>query len=401
MPFLKRFTHGLWLRLPQRKRRRWFIALFAAICPRPGNGNPPTRLPAVVGGVLGSTTGLGESARMNVEALRVAGLPFATVDFSSSLLGDQGRPQRRMADTADADGPGSLILHVSGPFIPYALHRCGRRLLRDKRVIGFWHWELPRLPAEWKVGMPYVHEVWVPSRFCAEAVRHDYSGPVAVVPHPVDVQGTAKAHRTDGVFSVVTMFNMASGFERKNPVASIRAFRQAFGRDGTARLTVKVLNPEAYPAGMAELRGAIEGCGNIAVRTEPMTRGEVLALIGGADAVLSLHRSEGFGLLAAEAMLIGVPVVATDWSATAEFVTAETGLPIPHRLIPAIDPQGSYHFPDQRWADPDVDAAAEALCRLRADPALASALAGRAKTKAADMFSAAHYIERIKAALGC
>lgn len=354
----------------------------------------------IVGGVLRSTTGLGESARMNVEAVRKAGMPYGTMDLSGSFLGDPDLPPIEAPGVASLVGPGSLIMHVSAPFIPYALHHCGRRVVRDKRVIGFWHWELPRLPAEWRAGMPFVHEVWVPSRFCADAVRHDYSGPVRIIPHPVEVNGVAKTHRTDGVFRVTTMLNTASGFERKNPLAAVRAFRMAFGRDETARLVVKLLNPEAYPAGMAALREAMAGQDNIELRTEQMTRAQVLALIAGSDAVLSLHRSEGFGLLAAEAALVGVPVVATDWSATAEFVTAETGMPVPYRLVPAVDPQGSYHFPEQLWADPDVEAAAQALLSLRNEPEHAAALATRAKAMASDMFSPARYVQAITQALG-
>lgn len=354
----------------------------------------------VVGGVLRSTTGLGESARMNVEAVRKAGLPYATVDFSGSFLGNPDLPPIGEPGSASVEGPGSLVLHVSAPFVPYALSQCGRRVVAGKRVIGFWHWELPRLPAEWRAGMPFVHEVWVPSRFCADAVRQDYDGPVTIIPHPVEVDGVTKTSRTDGAFTVMTMFNMASGFERKNPLASIRAFQQAFGQDAGARLVVKLLNPDAYPAGMEALRNAVAGYDNILLRTEQMTRAQVLALIAGADVVLSLHRSEGFGLLAAEAMLIGVPVIATDWSATAEFVTAETGMPIPYRLVPAVDPQGSYHFPEQQWADADVEAAARALATLRNDPARAAALAARAKAMATEMFSSARYVEGIRAALG-
>jgi glycosyltransferase involved in cell wall biosynthesis len=301
---------------------------------------------------------------------------------------------------APAIGPGSLILHVSGPFIPYALGRCGRSVVRHKHVIGYWHWELPRLPKDWAVGMEFVHEVWVSSRFCAEAVRHDFKGPVRIIPHLVDVGDTRKSDRTNDSFRVLTMFNMASGFERKNPLATVRAFQRAFGHDPKAHLVVKVLNPSAYPPGMAALAAEAEGFDNITLVTTPLARPEVYALIAGADAVMSLHRAEGFGLLAAEAMLIGVPVIATDWSATTDFVTAETGLPIPYRLVPALDPQGSYHDPDQVWADPDVAAAAQALLRLRSDRSFAAGLARTAKAMVGDMLSAERYAEHIRAALG-
>ena len=58
--------------------------------------------------------------------------------------------------------------------------------------------------------------------------------------------------------------------------------------------------------------------GNVRLHTRDLSRADSHALIACADIVLSLHRSEGFGLVPAEAMLLGKPVVATDWSATAE-----------------------------------------------------------------------------------
>jgi glycosyltransferase involved in cell wall biosynthesis len=124
-----------------------------------------------------------------------------------------------------------------------------------------------------------------------------------------------------------------------------------------------------------------------------------MELIASADVVLSLHRSEGFGMLAAEAMLIGTPLIATDWSATAEFVSADCGMPIPYRLIPANDPQGCSHDPSQDWADADVDAAAAALTRLRTDREFAQRQADRARLVAEQRFSADNYDRLIREAL--
>ncbi len=40
-----------------------------------------------------------------------------------------------------------------------------------------------------------------------------------------------------------------------------------------------------------------------------------------ADVVLSIHRSEGLGLVPAQAMVEGKPVVATAWSGNMDFMT--------------------------------------------------------------------------------
>ncbi|CAN0326334.1 unnamed protein product [Phaeothamnion confervicola] len=159
-----------------------------------------------------------------------------------------------------------------------------------------------------------------------------------------------------------------------------------------------MLNPEVWPEGVRRLHAAIGGARNIKIVTQVMTRGDVFSMLAAADVVVSLHRAEGFGLLAAEAMLLGKPVIATDWSATTDFLNAENACPVPYRLIPAHDPQGNYHYPDQKWADPDIDEAARWLRLLRADPALRQRLGNRAKTDASQ-FSQHTYHAQMRRAL--
>jgi glycosyltransferase involved in cell wall biosynthesis len=390
-------VHRIWRLMPREARRRLFVRVTTLMAPE--NGETTSRLPVVVAGVLSSATGLGESARMNVEGLRRAGLPYAAVDLSGSLLADADLPPFAAQSAISPAGSGTLIIHTPGSTLPYALLRIGRRLVQGKRLVGFWHWELPALPDDWRYGCDRLDEIWVPSQFCANAVRKSFGGPIRIIPHPVDVEQVQRSRRKRDGFTALNIFNMASGFERKNPLASIRAFKRAFNGDASAKLIVKVVNPDHYPEGMAALSAEVADTTNIDIVVKVMPRKEVMQLIADADAVLSLHRSEGFGMLAAEAMLLGTPVISTDWSATTEFVTAETGLPIPFRLISAVDPQGCSHDPRQSWADADVDAAAAALARLRTDTDFAQRLADRARVVAEQRFSADHYVALIREAL--
>lgn len=389
--------HRIWRLLPREARRRLFIRMTSLMVP--ARGEPSAHLPVVVAGVLNSATGLGESARMNVDGARRAGLPFSTIDLSGSLLAPADLPGFDTSGQLPPEGPGTLVLHTPGSTLPYALVRCGRKLVQGKRLVGFWHWELAGLPADWRFGCGLLDEIWVPSQFCADAVRKSFSGPIRIIPHPVDVEGVRRKGRAGDRFTALTIFNMASGFERKNPLATVRAFKKAFGADAATRLVIKVVNPDHYPQGMAMLEAETRDVANIEVLVEVMPRRRVMELIAAADVVLSLHRSEGFGMLAAEAMLIGAPVISTDWSATAEFVSADCGMPIPYRLIPANDAQRCSHDPSQSWADADVDAAAAALTRLRTDREFAQRLADRARLVAEQRFSADNYVRLIREAL--
>jgi glycosyltransferase involved in cell wall biosynthesis len=92
--------------------------------------------------------------------------------------------------------------------------------------------------------------------------------------------------------------------------------------------------------------------------------------------VLSLHRSEGFGLLPAQAMAMGKAVVATGWSANLDFMTPDNGMLVDYTLVPVEDSQGLYR--NGRWADADIQDAAAKLKALIDDPALRERLGAQA-----------------------
>ncbi len=125
---------------------------------------------------------------------------------------------------------------------------------------------------------------------------------------------------------------------------------------------------------------------NIIIETATRPRADAHAMMAASDIVLSLHRSEGFGLVPAEAMLLGKPVVATAWSGTEDFLDDAWSCRVPFRMVPALDPRGVFHAPGATWAEPDVAAAAEALCRLADDPALRRRMGDAARVAAQERF---------------
>jgi len=160
---------------------------------------------------------------------------------------------------------------------------------------------------------------------------------------------------------------LASSFERKNPLGAIAAFRTAFGDRRDRLLVLKIGHPGHFPADFARIRAAVDGAPNIRIDTGEMPQADRHALTRAADIVLSLHRSEGFGLVPAEAMLLGRPVVATGWSGNMDFMDAESAALVEYRLIPARDPRGVFQAPGAEWADPSTESAAGHLRRLAED----------------------------------
>jgi glycosyltransferase involved in cell wall biosynthesis len=193
------------------------------------------------------------------------------------------------------------------------------------------------------------------------------------------------------------MFDMASGFTRKNPLAAVEAFRLAFRDDPRARLIVKCQNPKVYPEGHKQLLQAAVDNTNIAIDTTVMNRQQVARLIACSDVLLSLHRSEGFGLGIAEAMLAGLPVVCTDWSGCTDFVDTQCGMPVPFKLTSASDPQGEFDYGDMLWADPDIYEAADALRLLHERPDERLYLGQNGRDRALKRFSPEGYARALDA----
>ena len=84
------------------------------------------------------------------------------------------------------------------------------------------------------------------------------------------------------------------------------------------------------------------------------------------DAYVSLHRSEGTGLTIAEAMALGKPVIATDWSGNTDFADSSNSFPVGYALTPVERNVGPYRA-GETWAEPDVDHAAELMREVVAD----------------------------------
>ena len=294
---------------------------------------------------------------------------------------------------ADVPAGAPLLLHVNSPLVPLALLRAPRSLVRGRRIIGYWAWELPTVSEAWRAGLPFVHEIWALSHFTADAFRAwlPAGAPqsVRVVPIPLAVAPPRPAvlHRSafglpDDAVVVLVSFNLASSFERKNPLAAIAAFRQAFGERRDRLLLLKLGNPSHFAADFIRLREAIAGAPNIRLETRTLPAADSHALTACADIVLSLHRSEGFGLVPAEAMLLGRPVVATGWSGNMDFMDEDSAALVSYRLVPARDPRGVFEAPGAVWAEPDVADAVRHLVRLADDPAARAALGERGRMHA-------------------
>lgn len=332
--------------------------------------------PIKIVGYFAGSHGIAASARLAARAFEALGVPVERVDVTDAKLDWSGRL------TAPVSA-GAWIFHLNPPELLAALACLGPRQLVGPRF-GYWAWELPRAPRQWLKDAAMVDEVWAPSAYTAEALA-GAAAPVRVVPHPLFVEDFAVVTPAPRrvAFQGVGVFDFNSSLARKNPHGAIAAWNLAFGDDPDCELTLKTQNGRLFPDAAAALRAAAPA--NVRVVDETWPYGEVQSLIAGADVLVSLHRAEGFGLTPAEAMALGTPVLATAYSGVLDFLDAACALPIPYALTPVADPQGIYQ--GQTWAEPDLDAAAAALVRLRAEPDLRRRLSTAARARVAERLS--------------
>ena len=326
---LPAFVHDLWRLLPVRPRRTLYAWLSAAVAPRPDPSAPAKAGPPwIVAGVLRSPSGLGQTARLALSSLRDHGPGASAIDLTAALMQPASLPEVGGPDCPE--GPGTILLYVTPPNIPRALAAIGRKRLAAKRIVAVWVWELERLPDSWVEQAAFTHEIAAPTHFAAEAIARSTGRPVHRLRYPLALEPRLERLQPVGPFKVGFAFDIASTEARKNPWDLIQAFEAAFGPDDDALLSIKTRSADYDRHAWEHLQSPISAMGPRAeLFCEDWSRERTLEWMASLDLYASLHRSEGFGLTLAEAMHQGVPVLATDWSATAEFIDAEVGFRSP------------------------------------------------------------------------
>ena len=374
-----KLLRSIWSRLPRQVRREALFSLTAALAPRVAHPPPHPTLPLTVAGYFSATTGLGAATRRLAAGLRDQGFEVAEADLTAALR--QGAPGTRSAARSTRSsapvpsGAGTLLVHVNGPMLPWALLALGRRAVAGKRVIGVWNWELPVLPRDWDRGFSACHEIWAGTEFVASACRRPGGPPVKVVPYTLPRPSPSRLNRSAfglpaDAFVSLAVFDATSSLARKNPLGAIEAHTRAFGSGIDHILVIKTHGTHLAGPAWAEVAAAAAGRANVHVIDAALSRGDLWALMAASDLLISLHRSEGFGFAIAEMMELGRPVIATGWSGNMDFMQGPGCHAIDWHLVPARDPQETYDMPGTCWAEPDLDQAAAVLRRVAADPLL-------------------------------
>jgi glycosyltransferase involved in cell wall biosynthesis len=347
---------------------------------------------------FGTPSGIAEVARRLATTLVDANVPITTP------------PGFQLTDYDHLEVPRSLARVSRSP--EYAInlltaninefHEISRSILgndRDPRWnIGLWIYEFPEIPAVLASRVKLVDEIWTGSTFAAATFQKYFDGPVVrlhniVRPRP-HVTPTSDVRARWGLRDTATVvlfsFDFGSGWARKNPLAVVRAFREArIAAAADAQLVIKASGLTAPYRAM--LRNEIATTDGVLIDAH-LSDADLGDLFHAADVYCSLHRAEGFGLGMAEAMAIGKTVIGTRYSGNLDFMHEDNSLLVDCTMS-EIRPSDAAANPGlerivtmgSAWAEPVHQSAVAALTRSF-DPAVRAEIGPRAQSEIATNF---------------
>jgi glycosyltransferase involved in cell wall biosynthesis len=313
--------------------------------------------------------GTAESLRCSVRALRAAGLDPALLDvYGATGIDDFERAEFEPLLVRET---GAInIYHLNADEVPAAFESLGKRARRGYDIL-YPYWELAHFPEAWRPHLQRFDEIWAPSRFIYEALREATDRPVLHLPTACEVKLRSLLSRRhfgipESAYAFLFFFDFRSYAARKNPQAGLDAFTRLLSERPNADtcLVLKVSGAEHDPDAMEKLRAQVAPFGRRVVLIEGTSSdNRIKNLVRLCDAFLSLHRSEGFGRGLAEAMYLGKPVIATNYSGNLDFMDVHSAELLDYTLVPVREDE--YPFPQgQHWAEPNLDQAVKRMRHL-------------------------------------
>ena len=313
-----------------------------------------------VTGYVSGEFGLGEACRSHIRAMEAADIPVAIQDIQEQ---SQLNLDNTYAGLLSRDRPYAINLLHANPHPQGVMDKISPDYFEEGRYnIGFWAWELPTFTPNFQYAFDLFDEIWTYSNYCAEAISVVSPIPVIKVMPTMTLLPAMLDRKDLGLpedkFIFFFMFDFASIFERKNPLATIEAFKRAFG-DSNDRvlLLIKYRPHPLFGHQEQQMKAQAESCPSIRFIEGDLRKSELNALMYNCNCYVSLHRAEGFGMTMAEAMFLGKPVIATAYSSNIDFMNVGNSFLVRYKLVTTAENYGPYPA-GSVWADPDVDHAA-------------------------------------------
>ncbi|HJS00840.1 MAG TPA: glycosyltransferase [Flavobacterium sp.] len=305
-------------------------------------------------------SGLGEAVRLNIKAAKKHGIPVTLIDY------EKVKSNRNYQYSFEHS---INLVQISLKDVKSFFGIINPNLFKGKYTILFLVWESEYIAPELLEDLNLFNEIWTTSKYCKSIFEKNYDKPIIIVPHPVEVtikpienQNTIALYEQKK-FSFLFIFSYHSSIERKNPFFLIDAFKTAFTNNQNVELIIKTTGAKHHKKSKQRLEQYASKAKNIRIRDIELDKNSVNHLINNCDSYVSLHHSEGFGLTLAEAMYLGKPTLATNYSGNTEFMNEENSYLIDYQLGPIENPDKNF-CSKTIWANPILHKAVEKLTEV-------------------------------------
>lgn len=316
--------------------------------------------------------GIGEDVRMAAKACEAVGIPFTIINFEPGSNISQNDRSLEKYVSEHAKYYVNLICLTALESLRFYLER-GKNLLSGHYNIGYWPWELQNWPAAWSHCFHLIDEMWASSRHIQQAAEKSSSfTPVKYMPMAVHTDNKATVSRSDfdlpeDKVLFVFSFDGNSFIERKNPLAIIKAFSDAFPKNiENVGLVIKCMRPSEENLDWQHIKKVAIEDERIYILDKTLDKSEVLGLYSVCDCFVSLHRAEGFGRGIAESLLLNLKVIASDYGGNVDFCRRAGAYMIPCSIRPLAEEE-YVEGKDNFWGEPDIAAASVAMQKVLND----------------------------------
>ncbi|MBT8537150.1 glycosyltransferase family 4 protein [Polynucleobacter paneuropaeus] len=348
--------------------------------------------------------GVGEDARMAYLSLEVAGFPVSLI--SPPIAGPQKVLSTKNFNFNNIQTKCISIFTLPPQEMMRMATEGGRYFFsRDLYKIGAWPWELSFIPDALKYSELLVNEVWAQSSYVYKALSTSLTVPIIKMPMAVSIPAISKEldrgkfNLPEESFIFFTVFDGNSWLKRKNPMAVVTAFQKAFPKSQKdVSLVIKAMNVEKTHVDWIRILKIAESDSRVLIVNEVFSKKKLIDFMSLCDAFVSLHRSEGFGRSIAEAMLLGKPVIASNYSGNLDFCDQENSYLVDGEIISLR--KDDYPYGEmQCWFDPATSSAASQMRKILDDREAAYCKSQKAKNNIIDKYSieavAKKYKERL------
>jgi hypothetical protein len=213
------------------------------------------------------------------------------------------------------------------------------------KKIGYFVWESSEMHESDALVLKDFDEIWTASNYCrdifSQYVDHNK---IKVITHPLNCY--TAPYRKYNKFTILIMGSLLSSDNRKGISASLELAAEIQKKYTDVDIIFKTWTCNDWER---DKINTLRQLGNIKVIDDFYTPEKTEELIGRCHMLLSLHRSEGFGLTLAEAIINNTIPVATNYSSNTEYTLTDNVL-IDAKIIDVDLP-----FFKGKWADPDLN----------------------------------------------